>query len=147
MDDAEMLLAVLEEPEPHLLEHLRRLDPDEQARYVLEVAQQKNALPPDFGLAQFRHLFNIFKINYQALRDYVPKFYPGRVTLFRASEELAKHPDRLTLGWERIAQDVETHIVPGNHFNMAYIPHVSVLAEQLGICLSKARAESSSAAV
>ena len=147
MDDAEMLLAVLEEPEPHLLEHLRRLDPDEQARYVLEVAQQKNALPPDFGLAQFRHLFNIFKINYQALRDYVPKFYPGRVTLFRASEELAKHSDRLTLGWERIAQDVETHIVPGNHFNMAYIPHVSVLAEQLGICLSKAQAESSSAAV
>jgi hypothetical protein len=38
-----------------------------------------------------------------AVRDYVPTSYPGRITLFRASESLnANHEDSST-GWESLA--------------------------------------------
>ncbi len=142
LDDAEMLLGAFGEPSPELLRHLRTLQPDEQLQYVLDWAHRVNALPPDFDLAQFRHLFNIFKTNERAHRSYVPRAYPGRVTLFRAQEQLAKEPQRLLLGWEKFAGGgVDVHVVPGNHFNMAYRPHVRALCEQLAACLDGARAE------
>jgi amino acid adenylation domain-containing protein len=139
LDDAEMLLGAIGEPSAELLAHLRTLQPDEQLQYVVDWAHRVNALPPDFGLAQFRHLFNIFKINDRALRNYVPKIYPGQVTLFRAAEQLAKEPQRLLLGWDKFARGgVDVHVVPGNHFNMAYRPHVRTLCEQLDISLDRA---------
>jgi amino acid adenylation domain-containing protein len=142
VDQAEMLLAAIGEPQPELLEHLRTLQPDAQLQYVVDWAHRVNALPPDWGLIQVCHLFNMFKINVFAGLNYVPKIYPGQVTLFRAEEQLAKEPHKPLLGWDKYAVGgVEMHVVPGNHFNMAYRPHVRVLSEQLTISLDKAQAE------
>ena len=51
----------------------------------------------------------------------------------------ATSPDP-TLGWsEWAAGGVEVHLVPGNHANLVYEPHVEVLAEKLRACLSQAQ--------
>jgi thioesterase domain-containing protein len=34
---------------------------------------------------------------------------------------------------------VEVHVVPGNHANLMYEPHVEVLAEELTACLNQAQ--------
>ena len=142
VDDAEMLLGAIGELTPELLEHLRTLEADAQLQYVVDWGHRVNAIPPDFGFTQVRHLFNIFKSNGYAARSYVPKVYPGQVTLFRAEEELAKDPGRLLHGWDKYAAGgVDVHVVPGSHFNMAYRPHVSVLSKQLTISLDRVLAE------
>ena len=44
-----------------------------------------------------------------------------------------------TLGWSQwAAGGVEVHVVPGNHANMVYKPHVEVLAERLRACVTQA---------
>ena len=144
-DDAYKLLGAIGELRPELLEHLRTLQPDEQIEYVVDWGHRTNALPPDFGFTQVRHLFNIYKSNVQAVRNYIPKVYPGHVTLFRAEEELAKNPHRLLHGWDKYAAGgVDVHVVPGSHFDMAYRPHVSVLCEQLNLTLEKLQSENHS---
>ena len=144
-DDAYKLLGAIGELSPELLEHLRTLKPDEQIEYVVDWGHRTNALPPDFGFTQVRHLFNIYKSNVQAVRNYIPKVYPGHVTLFRAEQELAKNPHRLMHGWDKYAAGgVDVYVVPGSHFDMAYKPHVSVLCEQLNLTLEKLRAENHS---
>lgn len=141
-DDAYKLLGAIGELRPELLEHLRTLQPDEQIEYVVDWGHRTNALPPDFGFTQVRHLFNIYKSNVQAVRNYIPKVYPGKVTLFRAEVELAKNPHRLLHGWDKYAAGgVDVHVVPGSHFDMAYKPHVSVLCEQLNLTLEKLQVE------
>jgi len=43
------------------------------------------------------------------------------------------------LGWSQwAAGGVEVHVVPGNHANMVYKPHVEVLAEKLKACVEQA---------
>jgi len=144
-DDAYKLLGAIGELRPELLEHLRTLQPDEQIEYVVDWGHRTNALPPDFGFTQVRHLFNIYKSNVHAVRNYIPKVYPGQVTLFRAEEELAKNPHRLLHGWDKYAAGgVDVHVVPGSHFDMAYRPHVSVLCEQLNLTLEKLQSENHS---
>jgi thioesterase domain-containing protein len=47
-----------------------------------------------------------------------------------------------TLGWSQwAAGGVEVHVVPGNHANMVYKPHVEVLAEKLRACVKQAASD------
>jgi thioesterase domain-containing protein/acyl carrier protein len=78
----------------------------------------------------------------KALDRYVPKAYPGRITLFRATKQPADfNPDR-ELGWSRFAEGgVEVYDVPGNHGAIVYEPRVGILARQLAECLERAGAQ------
>jgi thioesterase domain-containing protein/acyl carrier protein len=78
----------------------------------------------------------------KALNRYVPKAYPGRITLFRATKQPAVfNPDR-ELGWSRFAQGgVEVYDVPGYHGAIVYEPRVGILARQLAECLERAGAQ------
>ncbi len=80
----------------------------------------------------------------QAEREYVPQIYPGRITLFWASEApVLAHTDT-RLGWGEVAADgLEVHIVPGDHGSMREEPHVGILAEKLSACLQRAHATAS----
>ncbi len=45
------------------------------------------------------------------------------------------------MGWSEWAGDgVEVHLVPGNHANMMYEPHVEILAQKLTDCLDQVHA-------
>jgi amino acid adenylation domain-containing protein len=71
---------------------------------------------------------------------YIPKAYPGRVTLFRTDEH--NQPPFLAplRGLGELARGgVEVHDIPGKHTTVLLEPNVRVLAEKLNVCLLKAR--------
>jgi thioesterase domain-containing protein len=87
-----------------------------------------------------RRVIEVQKASYQALINYVPHCYPGKITLMRTSEVLVSdssgvfaqsfsQPDYC---WgELTTQPIEIHRVPGDHVTMLAEPHVKVLAERL----------------
>jgi amino acid adenylation domain-containing protein len=78
----------------------------------------------------------------KALKHYVTRPYPGRLTLFRASKQpLGIYPDP-TLGWgELVTGELVIHEVPGFHGTIVAEPHVRFLAEQLKACIEEAQRE------
>ena len=143
-------------------ESLARLPKHELLTRVLQQAQGAGLVPPDIHAFQAQRFLELCKADFRATRNYVLHRYAGRVTLFKASEEgprtisdLATRSDPTgsgpaektpaagpspdsTFGWSQwAAGGVDVHVVPGNHANMVYKPHVEVLAEKLRACLNK----------
>lgn len=81
-------------------------------------------------------LQSVQEFNFMAVMNYVPKIYPGAVTLFWASEDLRGSYD-VQEGWNFLAAGVETHNIPGNHLNIVKEPYVQELAEKLRQCIEK----------
>lgn len=83
-----------------------------------------------------RSLLPIVYANSQATYRYVPQPYPNRITLFKAAEQPDPLKHEPTLNWSALTSDIQLHQVPGNHLSFLKQPHVQVLAQQLGKCLS-----------
>jgi hypothetical protein len=68
---------------------------------------------------------------YSAFRDYIPRPYAGRLTLFRANARplLSGYPP--DLGWGRFVNAVEIRQISGNHSTILHPPHVGDLTRQL----------------
>jgi thioesterase domain-containing protein len=83
-------------------------------------------------------LQDVYMINRQALQEYVPQPYPGRLVLFRALvRSIAADPDP-QMGWGKLAQGgLEIQDVPGDHVSLLVEPSVRVLAEQLDAYLQR----------
>jgi thioesterase domain-containing protein len=82
---------------------------------------------------------SLLETNYLAWQSYVPRPYPGRVTLFRARTRPILHSLRPDLGWGEIAQGgVEIHVVNGEHWRIMLDPLVQELADQIRKCLEEA---------
>ncbi|WP_414621620.1 amino acid adenylation domain-containing protein [Calothrix sp. CCY 0018] len=119
------------------------LEPEAQLNYFLEKLRRVNLIPPDAGHDMIRCIIEVQKASYQALINYVPHCYPGKITLLRTSEVLAsdasgvfaqnfREPDYC---WgELTTQPIEIHRVPGDHVTMLAEPHVKVLAQRLKSC-------------
>jgi amino acid adenylation domain-containing protein len=121
------------------MESLAQLPKDEQLAFMLEQAKSAGLVPAELDVAEARRFVELLKSDLRATQHYALHPYPGRVTLFKASEELAGASPDPTLGWSEWANaGVEVHLVPGNHANLVYEPHVEVLAEKLSACLSRA---------
>ncbi|MEG4589522.1 beta-ketoacyl synthase N-terminal-like domain-containing protein [Microcoleus sp. MOSTC5] len=120
---------------------LQKLDPDEQLLYFLEQVKIANrVVPPDFGLPQIRQFLHLFKVHAQAMLNYIPQTYGGRIIFFRATEQNEVNAKNPELPWIEVATGgVEVREVPGNHITMNYPPHVQVMAEQLRVYLEEAR--------
>ena len=75
-----------------------------------------------------------------AIGAYVIRPYPGRLTLFRAKQGASGvHADAFG-GWGDTARGgVEVHEIPGGHMNVLEEPQVQVFADQLRVCLERAR--------
>ncbi|MDM9385424.1 amino acid adenylation domain-containing protein [Chlorogloeopsis sp. ULAP01] len=77
----------------------------------------------------------LFAIQQQAVRDYHPQFYSGKVTLFRSNEQIWWLEGDRELGWRELAQ-VEVHPIPGDHNNIVRA-NVQSLGEKLRDCLRR----------
>jgi thioesterase domain-containing protein/acyl carrier protein len=122
------------------LESLAELPKDEQLAFILERAKSAGLVPAELDISQARRFVNLLRCDLRATQNYGPHLYPGRITFFKASETLAGTSPDPTLGWSEWASGgVEVHIVPGNHANLMYEPHVEVLAEKLTACLNQAQ--------
>jgi thioesterase domain-containing protein len=127
------------------LGYLSRLGPKEKLDYIRQMKsriwQSAEKSQRDIGPSLPNILQIVTESHSQALAEYVPQAYQGRITLFRACERSRRtYPDP-DLGWgELAAGGAEVHDVPGNHLTMLEEPHVRILAEQLRACLNKAQA-------
>jgi amino acid adenylation domain-containing protein len=124
------------------MESLAQLPKDEQLAFMLEQAKSAGLIPAELDVSQARRFVELLRSDLRATQIYGLRRYPGRITFFKASETLAgaaKDPDP-TMGWSEWASGgVEVHVVPGNHANLMYEPHVEVLAEKLTACLNLAQ--------
>jgi aspartate racemase len=91
-------------------------------------------------------LAKVEKASFQAIFDYVPSPYAGKVTLFRAGKQPSGIQPDPALGWSKIAEGgLEIHEVPGYHGAIVYEPRVAVLAEALAAALERGRRTAASA--
>ncbi|HZF10003.1 MAG TPA: amino acid adenylation domain-containing protein [Thermoanaerobaculia bacterium] len=136
---------------------LAELTADEQLSEVLRRAKQAGLVPSDMRHDEAHHLLTLLKSHVAARLRYVPQPYPGRVTLFRAQEQLLAaaavdgQPDLApavqsivrqvadpAMGWgELAAGGVEVNELPGTHYSMLRPPHVTTLADRLKTCLER----------
>jgi aspartate racemase len=105
-------------------------------RKVAEKFYLKFKLPMPYAL----HYSLIVDANKKLASDYSLQIYPGKVTLFRASDDPNERDNQFPdLGWSALAVGgVEIHEVPGDHMGMFQEPHVQMLAEKLRVCIDKA---------
>lgn len=84
---------------------------------------------------------DVFTAQKQALIDYVPQIYSGRIIFFRSYEQPWWLANDLESGWSGLATGgVEIHQVPGDHLSIVRAD-VRALAEQLKACLDSAQAQ------
>jgi thioesterase domain-containing protein len=75
----------------------------------------------------------------RASRNYHPKAYPGKITLFRATDLGGGISHDPQMGWDRLAGGgLETHLIPGYFAHIVLEPRVRLLARQLMACLRQA---------
>ncbi|WP_420630859.1 alpha/beta fold hydrolase [Candidatus Leptofilum sp.] len=82
----------------------------------------------------------ITHINNRAFFCYVPKRYPGPVTLFKSTEgyqDMYRDTKDPLMGWQRVSTSVNVCILPGNHNQIMDEPFVQNLADAFVLELKK----------
>ncbi len=74
---------------------------------------------------------------HNALEDYVPARYAGRVVLFRSTHLEQKTPGNRTAGWERVCDSFTVHEIAGDH-RTCVTTHVDDLAAKVRAALDAA---------
>jgi aspartate racemase len=84
----------------------------------------------------------------QAIVRYLPRPYPGRITLFPPSlRSVGEFPDP-EQGWGSLALGgVEVHDVTGDHLTMLSEPYVAVVAQKLTECIHRSQDQGSTSGV
>ncbi|NJN12721.1 MAG: amino acid adenylation domain-containing protein [Richelia sp. RM1_1_1] len=114
---------------PVLIDELQPLIFEDKVHYILDQVKKVNILPPEFGFQQMRQLLQVFQANLMATYEYIPKPYPGRITIFCSSEKILEVTKEPELGWGKLVTgDLETHEIPSNHYTILREPYVQVLA-------------------
>jgi thioesterase domain-containing protein len=99
---------------------------------VFEQAQRAGLLPKDIAAADLQQHFAIFRRNITALLRYMPRPYPGRIHVLRATEGLDPKNDDPTMGWRNLACDgLEIATIAGNHYTILSEPQIQAVARQL----------------
>lgn len=76
------------------------------------------------------HLCDVEQFNWLAARNFIPRSFDGRVTLFWASQDLRAKFDMIE-GWKKLARVVDIVEIPGTHLNIIEEPYVADLAAKL----------------
>ncbi|MDP4090808.1 MAG: thioesterase domain-containing protein, partial [Bacillota bacterium] len=73
--------------------------------------------------------FAVQKSLQRMLSHYVPRYYEGRVTLFRAVKRSIKMDERL--GWGGLVKEIEVYETSGNHVSIMNKDNLNIIAEVL----------------
>jgi thioesterase domain-containing protein len=112
-------------------DELTDLAPDERLELLARQLQGADLLPPGAGVERIRRILEVYKANARAVRSYEPGFYPGQVTLFRATGTALSEGEE-DQGWGRISgAPVDVCLIPGTHMTFVTEPHVRTLAHEL----------------
>jgi len=130
------------EEAPFSLDALRRLDPGQQSRRLMDDLCRSRILPFGISVPEMKRFLLYIKAVCET--SYAPLRYLGRVAFFRAHEQVWTAPKGQSLdayihrlyGWSTLlSQPLDVHEVPGNHQTMMREPGVRALAERLRRCL------------
>jgi amino acid adenylation domain-containing protein len=133
------------EPPPLTPYDIDGMDMDAQLDLLVDELARRDAMPPGVDRQILRYYFAVRLARIAAQNRYVPRPYPGRITLIRTTalnegitlremrkmyrDAMLNHP---TYGWETLTpHPVEVRYVPGHHESMMREPHVRVLAAEL----------------
>jgi thioesterase domain-containing protein len=124
--------------------HLTKLDPDELMDSFRNVSATAQLVPPGAGDAMTRRIFDIFRLNVEAVYRYRPQPYPGSATLLLAREKFLNV--RVRRGpfqeWSELCEGrVQRVWTAGNHLTLIHEPHVRDLAMHISGCLARAACE------
>jgi len=113
---------------------IREMSQEELVRFIRENstrAHQENQSPEAIQ-EQLNRLVRVFKANSQAMFDYVPREYPGKLVFFRAARHIAPYVRSPELCWVPLAiKGIDIHTVPGDHITMNDPPNVDAVARVL----------------
>lgn len=118
-----------------------------RTRRVLASGSMAALSPQVEDIFDIRHwpenYLQMIEANMRAARDYVPKPYPGRLTLIRARTRPLLHAYREEdLGWRKwAAGGIEVKSVGGHHSNILDEPSIRAVAEHLRAAILRASSE------
>ena len=126
----------------YILERLRRT-------LSLITIRSEGLLDPLYSKIRSNNDWHSYNYNLQVLVDnmdkshmqYAPSFYPGRLTLFRVSNQPKRLHFDQNLGWGNFADQIEVHEVKGYHKNILREPYVVGLARRLERCMQDTKSE------
>lgn len=84
------------------------------------------------------HALKVVEVTYEALANYKPRTYTGRITLYRARAEALFRSHRTDKGWGKLASDgADVIFVPGNHRSLYEEPNAASLAGEIEKALER----------
>ncbi|UFP96149.1 non-ribosomal peptide synthetase [Gloeobacter morelensis] len=114
---------------------------DGQLQAILDWSSA-NAAVEKTRSVQLHKLMQVYKTNYRALQQYVPRAYSGRITLLLSSEQAAQRQRTPIADWSGIALGgLHIEAVTGDHYSIVKNPDVQVTAERLEGFLAAAHAQ------
>jgi len=115
---------------------------EEEARCIIAAAmREKTALAPDTGVEHLETLFELYRQNIAACREFVlafdPRFCDYDVLLVRTDDSPGTEHDQ-ALGWRRMFGDRVTQVwLPGDHYSVMKPPAVAKIAEFVDTALER----------
>lgn len=117
---------------------LRGMTAGEQVDFFRRRAERAGVLMGGDNPIQDQHVFQVFQANMNALLEYHPQHYSGRVTLLRAADSVTSLHRLPQLGWSAWADVVDEHLIPGEHVHLFREPQIHGVAAELEKCLNQA---------
>ena len=127
-----------------LILRLFRLPPRDSLGHVLRRAVRyfREARTSIQFLFLPRPLKEVRKALHRASDAYLPRPYPGKITLFRASQKSVRNVGDPQTEWSVLAAgEMQVQEIPADHNNILWEPQVIALARQLKACLQKSQQE------
>ncbi|HZH78419.1 MAG TPA: amino acid adenylation domain-containing protein, partial [Archangium sp.] len=129
---ASMLLPLTGEDPAALKERLGRMPREARLQHFYEEHQKANSPLAQVGFERVNNLYRVFEYTARAWVSYRPQPYTGRLTLLRATEDMAGKPVQAEHGWEPIATGgLDIREVSGNHMSIMRRPRLGDLVRLL----------------
>ncbi|HUY87151.1 MAG TPA: condensation domain-containing protein [Pirellulales bacterium] len=117
---------------------LRGMSAAEQLQFFRQRAERARVLVGGDNPIQDQHVFQVFQANLNALLEYHPQPYPGKLTLFRADHGVTTLHQAPQLGWKPWVDEVEEHVIAGEHVRLFDEPQIRTIAAGLEASLQRA---------
>jgi amino acid adenylation domain-containing protein len=84
-----------------------------------------------------KFLHKVHRANYLALDKYILPPYPGKLTLFRATDQKFYIKDPINYGWDEYVNEMDIIDIPGEHSRIFAPPNDVIFANALQKCLNE----------
>ena len=109
----------------------RQIMANQKTRLARKAKRQNGLATANNQRQEDSRVQKITLINNRAYFCYVPKRFPGTVTLFKSTDgyrDIYRDTQDPLMGWQRVTDGVDVHLLEGNHNQIMDEPHVQALA-------------------